>query len=594
MIKTSYYSKLFRFSVILFLVAGLFSCAQQVREQSVREIMDKTFTKLYRTMNSKELSAIDESKALSLFSKEELHVLATRHWMFDVNVPVVVSVMRSAHQKIVPFWLPGNGFIKTNMTVKNAQTSYEVWQKSFGAGPVGLGINGFEDYTLHYFVSVAPQNSKDQLTLTNFTPSNQFVGVMDIGAFTYHDWDELVLTEVPADLKGQKLLTTIRGRGVESYLVGAFRKSSNPSSSKPDQVMLTWSSDPSTGMDVQWRTDTTVAEGIVKYREKGSKQEISVKASRYRMEDRVLMNDRYINRFTAELRNLKPGTAYEYQVVPQEAWSDEYSFTTPAKDNQFAFIWFGDTHFSPKFGALFNKVEKEHPDAAFYSIAGDLVSDGLHRDQWDDLLEYSKNIIPRKPLMSVLGNHDSRYGLGALMFRELFSYPKNGPAGIPPEQTYSFEYKNALFLMIDCTSPIEIQSSWIEEQLARSKATWKFAMFHFPPYNWEEPYYNIQKAWVPIFDKYHVDMVMSGHLHYYMRSNPMKEGKVVKSFKDGTVYAISIGIPTDYDKITDEPYAAVRSLKGTLYQYVKIENNQLTYTSVDFENELIDSFTVKK
>lgn len=592
--KTSYYSKLFRFSIILFLVAGLFSCAQQVREQSVREIMDKTFTKLYRTMNSKELSAIDESKALSLFSKEELHVLATRHWMFDVNVPVVVSVMRSAHQKIVPFWLPENGFIKTNMTVKNAQTSYEVWQKSFGAGPVGLGINGFEDYTLHYFVSVAPQNSKDQLTLTNFTPSNQFVGVMDIGAFTYHDWDELVLTEVPADLKGQKLLTTIRGRGVESYLVGAFRKSSYPSSSKPDQVMLTWSSDPSTGMDVQWRTDTTVAEGIVKYREKGSKQEISVKASRYRMEDRVLMNDRYINRFTAELRNLKPGTAYEYQVVPQEAWSDEYSFTTPAKDNQFAFIWFGDTHFSPKFGALFNKVEKEHPDAAFYSIAGDLVSDGLHRDQWDDLLEYSKNIIPRKPLMSVLGNHDSRYGLGALMFRELFSYPKNGPAGIPPEQTYSFEYKNALFLMIDCTSPIEIQSSWIEEQLARSKATWKFAMFHFPPYNWEEPYYNIQKAWVPIFDKYHVDMVMSGHLHYYMRSNPMKEGKVVKSFKDGTVYAISIGIPTDYDKITDEPYAAVRSLKGTLYQYVKIENNQLTYTSVDFENELIDSFTVKK
>ncbi len=594
MIQRLYNLKLLRFSVVLILAAGIISCAQQVREQSVKDIMDKTFTQLYRTLSPKDLSAIDESKALSLFSKKELQVLSTHHWMFTANVPVVVSVMRSVQQKKVPFWLPEQGFVKTALIVKNDQTSYEVWQKSFAAGLVGLGINGFENYTLHYFVSVVPQNSHDQLTLTSFTPSNQFVGVMDIGAFTYHDWDELVLTEVPAELKGQKLLTTIRGRGVESHLVGAFRNSSYPSSSKSDQVMLTWSSDPSTGMDIQWRTDTTVTEGIVKYREKGDTRELSVKASRYRMEDRVLMNDRYINRFTAELRNLKPGTSYEYQVVPEAAWSDQYSFTTPAKDNQFAFIWFGDTHFSPKFGALFNKVDKEHPDAAFYSIAGDLVSDGLHRDQWDDLLEYSKDIIPRKPLMSVLGNHDSRYGLGALMYRELFSYPKNGPDGIPAEQTYSFEYKNALFLMIDCTSPIEMQSSWIEEQLAKSTATWKFAMFHFPPYNWEEPYFNIQKAWVPLFDKYHVDMVMSGHLHYYMRSNPMKDGKVVKSFREGTVYAISIGIPTDYDKITDEPYAAVRSMKGTLYQYVKIDDHQLTYTSKSFDNELIDTFTIKK
>ena len=424
MIQRQSNHNLLRFLVVLFLAAGMISCTQHVREQSVKEIMDKTFTQLYRTLNSKELSSIDENKAISLFSKEELQVLSTHHWIFTANVPVVVSVMRSVQQKKVPFWLSEQGFVKTAMIVKNAQTSYEVWQKSFETGPVGLGINGFENYTLHYFVSVAPQNSKDQLTLTNFTPSNQFVGVMDIGAFTYHDWDELVLTEVPASLKGAKLLTTIRGRGVESHLVGAFRKSSYPSSSKPDQVMLTWSSDPSTGMDVQWRTDTTVTEGMVKYREKGDTRELSVKASSYRMEDRVLMNDRYINRFTAELRNLKPGTTYEYQVVPQAGWSDEYSFNTPTKDNQFAFIWFGDTHFSPKFGALFNKVDKEHPDAAFYSIAGDLVSDGLHRDQWDDLLEYSKDIIPRKPLMSVLGNHDSRYGLGALMYRELYQRVK--------------------------------------------------------------------------------------------------------------------------------------------------------------------------
>jgi 3',5'-cyclic AMP phosphodiesterase CpdA len=333
---------------------------------------------------------------------------------------------------------------------------------------------------------------------------------------------------------------------------------------------------------------------LVKYREKGSTEEFSVKADRIRMEDRVLMNDRYINHFTAELRNLKPGTTYEYQVAPQTEWSDQMSFSTAAMDDQFSFIWFGDTHYSPKFGELFNLAEKAHPDAAFYSIAGDLVSDGLYRNQWDDLLTYSKDVISKKPLMSVPGNHDNRLGLGAQTFREEFSYPKNAPEGVPTEQTYSFTFKNALFLMIDATSPMDAQTAWIKDQLANSKATWKFAMFHFPPYNWEEPYFNIQKIWVPLFDQYHVDMVMGGHIHYYMRSKPMKGGQVVSSYKDGTAFIISVGIPTEPHPMTDEPYAVTRNTEGHLYQYMSIKGNELTYQSVNFEGKVIDSFKISK
>jgi len=582
------------FFALFLIVSTLVSCQQKSGEESVKSVMDKTITALYKTLDAKALSALDNDKVMALFSDQEKQVLSTRHWMFDVNVPVIVSVMRSAKQEIIPFWLSKSGFIKTDMTVKNEQTTYEVWQKSFGAGKVGLGVNGFEDYQLHYFVSVAPQNKNNKLELSNFFPENQFVGVLKDSAFIYHDWDELVVTNVSEALKGQKLLTTIRGRGVETHLIGAFRTTNYPSSKTPDQIMLTWSSTPSTGIDIQWRTDTTVADGTVKYRVKGSSDELSSTASKIRMEDRVLMNDRFINHFTAELRNLKPGTTYEYQVAPQKDWSDKYTFSTSADDDKFSFIWFGDTHFSPKFGELFNKAEQTHPDAAFYSIAGDLVSDGLYRNQWDDLLAYSKDVICRKPLMSVPGNHDNRLGLGARTYREEFSYPKNGPEGVEKEQTYAFTYKNALFLMIDATSPMDVQIPWIEEQLAKTKATWKFAMFHFPPYNWEEPYFNIQKAWVPLFDKYHVDMVMSGHIHYYMRSKPMKGGKVVPSYKDGTAYVISVGIPTNPHPITDEPYAAVRNTDGHLYQYITVKGNELNYQSLNFEGKLIDSFSVKK
>lgn len=581
---------------LLVFVAVISSCKTVVQENgtSVESVIDSAITELYKTRSEDQLAALTNEQALAMFSEQEKEVLATNHWMFDANVPVTVSVMRSVKQKIIPFWLEESGFKKTNMTLQNEMTTYEIWQKQFNAGKVGLGINGFENYGLHYFVCVGPQNKDDELVLSNFFPENQHVGIMDDGAFTYHDWDELVLEGVPAELKGQKLLTTIRGRGVETHLVGAFRKTEHPSSGVPDQVMLTWSSDPATGIDIQWRTGTSVNSGSVVYWEKGSSEMFSVEAEKYVMEDLRLMNDRFCNRFTAQLRNLKPGTTYEYQIAPQNEWNEDYTFTTENSSDSFSFIWFGDTHFSPQWGELANTAFADHPDAAFFTIAGDLVSDGLYRNQWDDLFAYSANIISQRPLMCVPGNHDNRLGLGAKMYRDMFSYPKNGPAEINAEQTYSFTYKNALFLMIDATSPVEKQTEWIEEQLKNSDATWKFAVFHFPPYNWEEPYFDIQKEWVPVFDKYHVDMVFGGHIHYYMRSKPMKNGEVTDSYNDGTAYIISIGIPSKTEDYTDEPYAETRKMEGQFYQYLKVEGNQLSYFAIDSNKTVADTFTLKK
>ncbi len=590
--QNKHFPKNLIFISFLGIISFLFSC--KTVTHTVRDVMDEKVTELYSTKTEEELSALTYEQAKSLFSKNDMKILAKRHWMFDVNVPVVVSVFRSKKQGIVPFWIESNGFIKTERTVKNEMSEYEIWQKSFSTGRVGLGINGFENFSLHYFVAVKPQNEKDKLVLSNFFPKNQFVGELNNGSFVYHDWDELVLSDVPEELKGQQQLTTIRGRGTESHLVGAFRKTNYPSSAQPDQVMLTWSSDPSTTIDIQWRTDTTVSTGIVKYREIGTSVVVSVEAGKYLMEDLLLMNNRFINRFTAHLSGLKPGATYEYQIEPDTNWNEKQTFTIASKDESFSFIWFGDTHFSPKFGDLFNRADSTHPDAAFFTIAGDLVSDGLHRNQWDDLLHYPKNVISRKPLMCVPGNHDNHKGLGALMYREFFSYPKNGPDGVNKEQTYSFTYKNALFLMIDATSSTEAQTGWIEDQLKNTSATWKIAVFHFPPYNWEKPYLDIQKAWVPLFDKYHVNMVLGGHIHYYMRSKPMKAGEVVGSYNDGTAYIISIGIPARTREAAYEPYAEVVKTEGQFYQYVKIEGDKLIYTAIDSNNKVIDSFIIKK
>ena len=582
---------------LLLLALLLVFCSEN--QKSVKNVIDETVTEMYKTMSREELNSLTNEKVTQLFSEKDLEILATKYWMFDVNVPSVVSVIRDKAQKITPYWLEEYGFNKTELIVKNEYCTYEVWQKELSAGRVELGISGFDGHGKHYFVSVQPVNKKDELILSNFFPVNQYVAEMKVGAFTYHDWDELVLTEVPESLLGGKLLTTIRGRSREAHLINAFRETKYPSSEKPDQIMLTWSKDPKTTQSIQWRTNTSVGKGIVKYWKKGDEEKNSkvVEGEVKVMEDRLLQNDRYVNRYTAVIENLDSGTGYNYIVGNPEIskWSDVAEFNTaPISTEPFSFVYFGDTHKSPHWGDLINKAYAKYPEAAFYSIGGDMVSTGLHRDDWDQLFAYSSDVIKNRPLMSVLGNHDDQNGLGAWMYTDLFDLPKNAPQNFPKEYTYSFEYGDALFLMLAATKPKEEQAAWLENQLKFSNAKWKIAMFHFPPYSYEEDYPVIRKEWGSLFDKYHVDLVFSGHVHYYMRSKPMYAEKPVKDPADGTIYVISIAVPNRDRPMTEEEFVEVRVAGEYLYQKIDINEDELTLNAYNLDGKVIDSFKINK
>ena len=586
-------------SLFVAVLVALSSCKESSplnKDLTVTLVMDDVITRLYKQVPPEKYDSIDDAFMLDFLTTDEKSVLATRYQYFTVNAPVTVSLMRDVQQKVVPFWLANAGFKKTDHIVRNESFEYEVWEKDFPAGKVELGINGFDKHRPVYFISVAPQDPATTLAISDVYPQYE-IATMKVGAFTYHDWSGLLLTEVPEKLVGQKLFTTVRGRAREAHVIDAFRKTPFPSSNNADQLMLTWSGSPKTTVDIQWRTNTTVPDGVVKYWVEGDRDTLTMSASREVIQDRMLFNDRYVHRFTVNLKFLKPGSRYHYQAGSRtnQSWSSINSFDTEATDeDQFSFIWFGDTHCFPDSGKLASLTTRQHPEAAFYSIAGDLVSTGLNRDDWDKLFEYSRNTFSRKPLMPVPGNHDRQDGLGAKLYYDLFSLPKNGPERVDSESSYSFEYANALFIMIDATSEVGDHTRWIEEKLSTTKATWKFVMFHFPPYNFEEPYPDIQEAWVPLFDKFHVDMVMGGHVHYYMRSNPMFNGKVVDNFGKGTVYAISISIPWKHDKITEEPYAVKQYSEGYYYQHMKIDGKVLKYTSVGSDGEIKDEFVIRK
>lgn len=580
---------------------NILSCTQPPKgsdSATVSGTMDGVISRLYREVPPEDYADIDDAYILQFIEDEEKQVLATKYQSFTVNVPVVVSLMRHTDQKTPPFWLGPSGFVKTSHVVKSESYTYEVWQKKFEAGKVELGINGFDKHRPVYFICVGPEDAEDELKITDPYPAEFGIMTMKAGAFTYHDWSDLQLVEVPAALVGQKLFTTVRGRAREAHVIDAFRKTPYPSSRQPDQIMLTWSDSPKTTVDIQWRTDTAVTDGIVRYWQSGKAETdtLIAEASAYVLQDRMLMNDRYVKRFTAEIKGLQAGMRYTYQVGSDEynAWSEAANFTTePDHSDQFSFIWFGDTHCFPDSGKLINLATR-HADVAFYSVAGDIVTTGLNRDDWDRFFEHSRGAFAKTPLMPVPGNHDRQDGLGAKMYYDLFSLPKNGPRGVDAESTYAFEYGNALFLMIDATSDVDAHTPWIEEKLKNSQAQWKFAIFHFPPYNFEEPYPELQQAWVPLFDRYHVDMVMGGHIHYYMRSHPMRNGKVADSFETGTVYAISISIPANHENMTAESYAVKQYPSGYFYQHMEIDGNSLKYTAYDENGVVRDEFSISK
>lgn len=573
---------------------------QHASSPEIARTMDGIVTRLYATLDDAQRAQLDESKVQGLITPEERKILATKYWCFDANIPVIVSIMRDKAQAVVPFWLPEAGFVKTDLVVKNEEYAYEVWRKEFEAGRVELGINGFDQNRPAYFVSVGPRDAGAAVTLSHFVPEDQRVLETKPGALTYYDWTELVLTEVPEVLRGQVLLATYRGRAREAHLLDAFRKTPFPSSGAPDQVLLTWSEDPRTTQSIQWRANAQTADGVVRYREKdadGSAAAVDTAASRESMEDRLLENDRYISRFTAVLRGLKPATTYCYMVgsPANNAWAPEAEFVTaPDGALPFQFVYMGDTHRSEAWGKMVRAAFGRHPETAFYMVGGDLVGTGLYRDNWDQFFEYSKPVFAYRPLMPCPGNHDSQDGLGAGMYCGFFDLPKNGPEGPDRECTYAFEYGNALFLNVGVGAKIDETARWIEGQLSQSKAVWKFAMFHFPPYSLEEDYPDIRREWGHVFDQYHVDMVFSGHVHYYLRTFPIRNQQVVASPADGTVYVISIALP-DRESELPKPALAAKVYNGVmLYQTISIDGNRLVFCARDAEGNVRDEMTIEK
>lgn len=570
----------------LLLVQGCVT--ETIEKDKVERVIDQVIRRIYDQKKVDDFEKISQQKVIGYFTANELDVLANDYWVFDVSTDVEVFICRDINQKEVPFWLPQNEFQKTSDTINNDNVTYEVWSKKFEKGRVHLGINGFDRHRYVYFVIVKALDDEKEIKVTPVWPSAQEVNPVDIGAVIYHDWDELALTQMPNHFKGGYILPTHRGRSREAHLIDAFRQTSFPATDKPDQFIRTWTDDPRTTLNISWRTSMDVGESLMKYWEEGRGDTIIVVGKETIISDVLLSNNPDVKRYHVKLEKLKPGSTYEFTVFSNGVGTEKQMFTTDSGDESYEFGWFGDLHNDEQWGKNLRRWKTMYPEAKFYLQVGDLVNTGQYRDQWDRLLAAASPILMDKPFMAVPGNHDSQEGLFPTMYLKYLNYPHNGPNNIPKGLSYDFVYGNTLFLMLDVvTFSVKDQEAWIEDLLKNSKEKFKIAVFHFAPHTEEGDYDEISGVLGNLFDRYEVDLVLTGHFHYYYRTS------VDNDRPKHPVYVMSVGTKEKGDKM-EVKKGNFGVHKGYLYQHVKVDNSSLYLTSIDSLGTKIDEFRIMK
>lgn len=108
------------------------------------------------------------------------------------------------------------------------------------------------------------------------------------------------------------------------------------------------------------------------------------------------------------------------------------------------------------------------------------------------------------------------------------AFQRAAGANFPRMANYSFDYGNAHWLVLDSNPYVDPTNpalrKWIEQDLKRSKAEWKFVAYHHPGFQSSRSHQ--QDQWMRLlaetFEKNGVNIVFNGHVHNYQRSMPLK------------------------------------------------------------------------
>ncbi len=383
----------------------------------------------------------------------------------------------------------------------------------------------------------------------------------------------------------------------------------------PDHITLTWSGDPAVTQTITWRTGAATVNGQVQYAEAAYSPQFPQSAVTVTAGvEGLSTNLGEAATHSVVLTGLKPGTRYIYRVGTPEGWSPPYYFTTaPAAPRPFKFLVFGDSQSINYnvWGTTARNAWQANPDAVFFTNVGDLVDVGQDYAQWQGWFSGAQGLLASIPAMPVTGNHEcytpARSLSRPVLFTAQLKLPPNGPEELQG-QVYSFNYGDVHLVMLDSQESeqgrfipamLQVQQEWLERDLQATNKKWQLVFLHRPLYNNKpgEGDSNIRRAFAGIFDKYHVDVVFSGHDHAYSRTYPLFGGMRADSPAQGTVYVTSgrSGTKTYPDVIAKEWHEFFYNpADEPNYLTVEVAGNSLKVKAFKQSGVLIDTWEINK
>jgi 3',5'-cyclic AMP phosphodiesterase CpdA len=337
---------------------------------------------------------------------------------------------------------------------------------------------------------------------------------------------------------------------------------------------LQFGADASSEMVVSWHTRQAVRHPRVVLGHLDGKLERTAAAAEVSYTDAKL--NQVVYAYHARLTNLTPGSSYLYAAVHDGATPEFGTFRTmPRGRSAFTFTSFGDQgtptvgkRYVPPPGVTLSVplfvndnlgapagsdttlgIERVRP--AFHLFNGDLCYANLAEDRvrtWWDFWSNNSRSARNRPWMPAPGNHENELGNGPIGYRAYQTYFSLPAAGGQTDVTrglwYAFTAGSMRVISIANDDIVYqdggnsyvrgysggAQKAWLEGELAAARRDrsidWVVVCMHQVAISTVDKFngadLGIRQEWLPLFDRYGVDLVVCGHEHHYERSHPIR------------------------------------------------------------------------
>ena len=290
------------------------------------------------------------------------------------------------------------------------------------------------------------------------------------------------------------------------------------------------------------------------------------------------------------LVGLLPATRYFYRVRCGDTWSELKSFrSTPGPDaKHWRMVVYGDSRsFPDRHQRVAELAGRFEPDVVLHT--GDQVAQGILRPQWkSQFFDPAAGLFSRVPVVTSLGNHEQN----ASNYFQYFALPGN-------ERYFSFDFGNAHIIVLDSndwgkSARDSAQYQWLAEDLRQPRTTrWNLVGFHHCLFSAHDkrPINPARWDWYPLFEDLGMDLVLTGHDHFYYRSWPI--GRLDSNPRRGIPHLTTAGGGAPLYQMKERSYTAVEKAVHHV-TVLDFEEGEIRGQAVDVDGNVFDRFTLTK